>query len=73
MSEDPRAGNPKLEEPRLEDLNFVMKARREKLAELEAAGIAPFAYGFDPTHDASSALRACLPSSCRGTSTTRPR
>jgi lysyl-tRNA synthetase class 2 len=35
-----------------------MKARREKLAELEAAGIAPFAYGFDPTHDTSSALRA---------------
>jgi lysyl-tRNA synthetase class 2 len=35
-----------------------MQARREKLAALEAAGIAPFAYGFDPTHDASSALRA---------------
>jgi lysyl-tRNA synthetase class 2 len=41
-----------------EDVNFVMKARREKLAALEAAGIAPFAYGFNPTHDASSALRA---------------
>ncbi len=41
-----------------EDLNFVMKARREKLAALEAAGIAPFAYGFDVTHDAGSALRA---------------
>lgn len=40
-----------------DDLNFVMKARREKLAALEAAGIAPFAYGFDPTHDAAAALR----------------
>ena len=37
------------EEPGLGDINFVMKARREKLAALEAAGIAPFAYGFDPT------------------------
>ena len=27
------------------------------LARMEAAGIAPFAYGFNPTHDASSALR----------------
>ena len=53
MSDDPKVG-----EPKVADLNFVMKARREKLAELEAAGIAPFAYGFDPTHDASSALRA---------------
>ncbi len=41
-----------------EDVNFVMKARREKLAALEAAGIAPFAYSFNPTHDASAALRA---------------
>jgi lysyl-tRNA synthetase class 2 len=41
-----------------EDLNFVMKARREKLAALEAAGVAPFAYSFDPTHDTIHALRA---------------
>jgi lysyl-tRNA synthetase class 2 len=41
-----------------EDLNFVMKARREKLAALEAAGFAPFAYSFDATHDAAEALRA---------------
>jgi lysyl-tRNA synthetase class 2 len=41
-----------------EDLNFVMKARREKLAALEAAGFAPFAYSFDATHDAAAALRA---------------
>jgi hypothetical protein len=43
------------------DLNFVMKARREKLAALEAAGVTPFAYGFDPTHDTSSALRLLPP------------
>jgi lysyl-tRNA synthetase, class II len=41
-----------------EDLNFLLKARREKLAALIALGVAPFAYGFDPTHDAASALRA---------------
>ena len=53
MNEDPGVG-----EARLADVNFVMQARREKLAALEAAGIAPFAYGFNPTHDAASALRA---------------
>ena len=41
-----------------DDLNFVMKARREKLSALDAAGVAPFAYAFDPTLDASAALRA---------------
>ena len=41
-----------------DELNFVMKARREKLSALEALGVAPFAYRFDPTHDAASALRA---------------
>jgi len=41
-----------------DDLNFVLKARREKLAALEALGVAPFAYGFDRTHDVASALRA---------------
>ena len=46
------------EEPKLADVNFVMQARREKLAALEAAGMTPFAYSFDPTHDAASALRA---------------
>ena len=63
MSEDPKIEEPSRDEPRpgeptLPDLNFVMKARREKLAALEAAGVAPFAYGFDPTHDTSAALRA---------------
>ncbi len=41
-----------------EDLNFVLKARREKLTQLEALGVAPFAYGFDATHDTVQALRA---------------
>ena len=40
-----------------DDLNFVLKARREKLAQLEALGVAPFAYSFDASHDAASALR----------------
>jgi lysyl-tRNA synthetase class 2 len=39
-----------------EDLNFVQRARREKLAALEALGIAPFAYSFDRTHTAAEVL-----------------
>jgi lysyl-tRNA synthetase class 2 len=41
-----------------EDLNFVQKARREKLDQLIARGIAPFAYRYDRTHVASAALAA---------------
>ncbi len=33
-----------------DELNFVMKARRENLEALVAAGVEPFAYGFDRTH-----------------------
>ena len=40
-----------------EDLNFVQRARREKLQALEARGIAPFAYSFDRSHVAADALR----------------
>ena len=43
-----------------EELNFLQKARREKLDALVARGIGPFAYSFDATHrtaDASSLLR----------------
>jgi lysyl-tRNA synthetase class 2 len=43
-----------------EELNFVQKARREKLDALVAAGVAPFAYGFTRTHEASDAV-ASLP------------
>jgi len=39
-----------------EDLNFVQLARREKLAAIEALGIAPFAYSFDRTHSAAEVL-----------------
>ena len=40
-----------------EDLNFVQRARREKLQALEERGIPPFAYGFDRTHEAAEAVR----------------
>jgi lysyl-tRNA synthetase class 2 len=33
-----------------DELNFVMQARREKLEALVAAGITPFAYGYERTH-----------------------
>jgi lysyl-tRNA synthetase class 2 len=38
-----------------DDLNFVLQARREKLEALEAAGVAPYAYGFDRQHTAVEA------------------
>jgi lysyl-tRNA synthetase class 2 len=39
-----------------DDLNFLQLARREKLAALEALGIAPFAYAYARTHTAAEAL-----------------
>jgi lysyl-tRNA synthetase class 2 len=39
-----------------DDLNFVQRARREKLDALEARGVMPFAYSFDRTHRASDAV-----------------
>jgi lysyl-tRNA synthetase class 2 len=41
-----------------EDANFVLRARREKLAALEEQGVAPFAYAFERTHDAAGAVSA---------------
>ena len=41
-----------------EELNFVLRARREKLAALAERGVAPFAYGYDRTHTAAEALAA---------------
>jgi lysyl-tRNA synthetase, class II len=38
-----------------DELNFVLQARREKLEALEAAGVAPYAYGFDRQHTAVEA------------------
>ena len=49
-----------------EDLNFVLRARREKLAQLEAMGVPPFAYSYDVTHDAASALRLLAPDAAEG-------
>ena len=39
-----------------DELNFVMRARREKLAALTAAGEAPFAYGYDRSHGCGAAV-----------------
>ena len=41
-----------------EDLNFVQKARREKLEQLIARGIAPYGYRFDRSHAAAQAAGA---------------
>jgi lysyl-tRNA synthetase class 2 len=41
-----------------EDLNFVQRARREKLDALVAAGVAPFAYSYQRTHLAAGAVAA---------------
>ena len=43
------------------DLNFVQRARREKLDALVARGIAPFAYSFDRTHQARRRDWRCMP------------
>ncbi|HET8769343.1 MAG TPA: OB-fold nucleic acid binding domain-containing protein, partial [Gemmatimonadaceae bacterium] len=40
-----------------DELNHVMKARREKLDALVAAGAAPFAYFFDRSHGCGDAAR----------------
>jgi lysyl-tRNA synthetase class 2 len=39
-----------------DDLNFVQRARREKLDALVERGIAPFAYSFSRTHRAAEAI-----------------
>jgi lysyl-tRNA synthetase class 2 len=41
-----------------DELNFVQRARREKLDALVAAGVAPYAYSFDRTHEAAAAASA---------------
>ena len=41
-----------------EDLNFLMKARRDKFDALRAAGTEPFAYSFDRSHSATEAVTA---------------
>ncbi|MBL8983488.1 MAG: lysine--tRNA ligase [Gemmatimonadetes bacterium] len=49
-----------------EELNFVLQARREKLAQLEALGVAPFAYSWESTHTTAEALRALAPDAAEG-------
>ena len=44
-----------------EDLNFVLRARREKLDALRNAGVAPFAYSYSRDHTAAEALDAMPP------------
>ena len=44
-----------------EDLNFVLRARREKLDALRKAGVAPFAYSYSRDHTAAEALDAMPP------------
>jgi lysyl-tRNA synthetase class 2 len=41
-----------------DDLNFVLKARREKLEQLIARGVTPFAYAYHKTHEAAAAVAA---------------
>jgi lysyl-tRNA synthetase class 2 len=48
-----------------DDLNFVQRARREKLDALAERGIAPFAYEFSRTHHAAEAV-AALPAGHEG-------
>jgi lysyl-tRNA synthetase class 2 len=66
MSDEPRTPDA----ADAEQLNFVLRARREKLAALEALGVAPFAYSFDRTHLAADAIvahEALAVGSARGT------
>jgi lysyl-tRNA synthetase class 2 len=39
-----------------DDLNFVLRARREKLEAIRAAGVEPFAYSYNREHTAAEAL-----------------
>ena len=48
-----------------DEMNFVQRARREKLDALEQRGIAPFAYAFARTHHANEAV-AALPAGHEG-------
>ncbi|MGD8319937.1 MAG: lysine--tRNA ligase [Gemmatimonadota bacterium] len=42
----------------MEDLNQVLRVRREKLDALRERGLEPFAYRFDPTHVSTAAVHA---------------
>ena len=49
-----------------EALNFVLRARREKLDALVERGVAPFGYAFDRSHSAAEALQAYATSGVEG-------
>jgi lysyl-tRNA synthetase, class II len=42
--------------PEQDDVNFLQRARREKLEQLEARGIPAYAYRYERTHDAAQAV-----------------
>jgi lysyl-tRNA synthetase class 2 len=48
------------------DLNFVLKARRDKLDALVSAGVEPFAYGFERSHFAAAAVALLPPAPAEG-------
>ena len=49
-----------------DDLNFVLKARREKLEALKAAGVNPFAYSYERAHTAAGAVALLPPAGVHG-------
>ncbi len=49
-----------------DDVNFVIRARHDKLAHLAAAGVPAFAYSYAPTHSAADALRLLAPEAAEG-------
>jgi lysyl-tRNA synthetase class 2 len=53
-----------------DELNFVQRARREKLDALVGAGVPPFAYGFERTHESAEAV-AALPAGAETGETVR--
>lgn len=54
LKQAPRA--PRRRQTMSDELNHVMRARREKLEALAALGVAPFAYSYDRTHGCGAAL-----------------
>ena len=55
-----------------DDVNFVIKARREKLEALRAASVEPFAYSYDRTHSTPEAI-AAMPAATEGHEQEGPR
>ena len=55
-----------------DDVNFVIKARREKLDALRAASIEPFAYSYDRSHTTQEAI-AAMPAATEGHEQEGPR